>query len=129
MNYLLDTCTLIWLVNGAQEFGPEARLACEDATARLHVSAASAWEMALKQARGKLVLQRPISEWWKQAMAGHGLTELPVTAEIAIASTALPPIHTDPADRLLIATAQRHQLALVTPDRAIAKYPDLKTLW
>ena len=128
MIYLLDTCTLIWLVNDSQELSLEARRACKDAK-RLHVSAVSAWEMALKHARGKLALQGPIATWWKLVVDGHGLIDLPVTAEIALGSTSLPPIHTDPADRLLIATAQRHQLVLITPDRTITKYPDLKTVW
>jgi PIN domain nuclease of toxin-antitoxin system len=129
MNCLLDTCALIWLVNGAPELGSEARRACSDAGARIYVSAATAWEMALKNARGKLTLPGPIQNWWNQALARHGLLELPITAEIAIASTALPGLHNDPADRLLIVTAQQHQLTLLTPDLTIAKYPNLTTLW
>jgi len=129
MNCLLDTCALIWLVNDAPELSLEARGACANANALLYVSAATAWEMALKHAGAKLSLPGPVFDWWKRALARHVLLELPVTADIAIASTALPPLHADPADRLLIATAQQHQLTLLTPDLTIAKYPNLTTLW
>src|SRR5437762_13701687 len=129
MNCLLDTRALIWLVNGAPELSAVARRACSDPNARIYVSAASAWEIALKHARGKLALAGSVSNWWPQALARHGLVELPITGEIAIASTALPGVHADPADRLLIATAQQCQLTLLTPDLMIAKYLNLTVLW
>jgi PIN domain nuclease of toxin-antitoxin system len=57
------------------------------------------------------------------------LKELPVTSAIALRCAALPLLHRDPADRFLIATAQEHNLTLVTPNPAIRKYPNLNTLW
>ena len=129
MNYLLDTCALIWLACGARELSPAAREACGDASSRIHVSAASAWEIALKAARRKLSLHYPASEWWKRALTVHALIELPITAELAIASTALPLLHADPIDRLLVATAQQHHFVLLTPDHLLAKYPNLSTRW
>jgi PIN domain nuclease of toxin-antitoxin system len=129
MNCLLDTCALIWLVQGGQELGPDALNACAEPGGGLHVSAASAWELALKQARGKLTLPRPIADWWKEVLQRHALSELPVSAQIAIASVSLPAIHSDPADRLLIATAQHYHLTLLTPDKTIARYPDVHLAW
>jgi PIN domain nuclease of toxin-antitoxin system len=129
VNYLLDTCTLIWLINGGLDLSPGARQACSDPAAMLYVSAASAWEIAIKQGRGKLVLQHPIADWWKKALERHRLKELPISGATAISSVALPPIHSDPADRLLIATAQQHRLNFLTPDTTIAKYPDLIVTW
>ena len=129
MSYLLDTCALIWLTNGGKDLSPKARQICGDINYRLHVSAASAWEVALKQVRGKLALESPAANWWKGAISLHRLVELGITGEIAIVSTSLPPIHADPADRLLVATALHYRLAIITPDAAIAKYPGLKTIW
>ncbi len=110
MNYLLDTCALIWLVNNAVELGPRARQACLAPSSGIMVSVASAWEIALKQARGKLALSQPVAQWWNHALQRYSLTEVPISASIAMASVALPPIHADPADRLLAATALEHQL-------------------
>jgi PIN domain nuclease of toxin-antitoxin system len=129
MNYLLDSCTLLWLVNGAQQFSTEARRACSEPGASLHISAASAWEIAVKHERGKLVLQLPMSEWWQKALDHHGLLELPVTASIAIASAALPRVNNDPFDRAIVATAREHRLSILTPDLIIKKYPEVKTVW
>ena len=59
----------------------------------------------------------------------RGITELPVLFRITGNSGLLPPIHKDPFDRILIATALEHSLTLVTPDHFIPRYPNLKTLW
>src|SRR5271157_208739 len=107
VNYLLDTCALLWLVNGGQDLNPAARRACAEPAARMHVSAASAWEISLKEKRGKLALGCAIADWWSKAVRRYALAELPVSAQIAIASVSLPAIHSDPADRLRIATARQ----------------------
>jgi len=85
--------------------------------------------MALKLARRKLALRKPLTQWWAEALSRYSLEELPITAAIAIRSVGLDPIHNDPADRLLIATAQEHGLTLLTPDLTVAKYPNLKVVW
>ena len=129
MKYLLDSCTLIWLVNGYPQLSAEARKACGDSSARIFVSAGSAWEIALKHARGKLGLQLPVSEWWPKALERLGVIELPITGRAAIASAALPRLHNDPFDRVLIATAQEYRLTILSPDPAIRCYPDLSAVW
>ena len=129
MNYLLDSCTLIWLVNGDPQLSTEAHKACGDSSSIIFVSAASAWEIALKHARGKLSLQLPVSEWWPKALERHGLIELPITGQIASVSAALPRLHNDPFDRALIATAQEHHLTILTPDPAIRAYPGVTVRW
>jgi len=129
MNYLLDTCSMLWLVNGSPELSAEARRACGETGARLHVSAGGASEIEQKHGRKKLVLPLAPVAWWQKALERHGLIELPITASIAVASAALPRIHNDPFDRVLIATAQEHRLSILTPDPTIKSYPDLKTTW
>lgn len=93
------------------------------------MSAISAWEVAWKHRCRKLKLKLAPETWWPRALAQHALKELPISAAIALRSASLPSLHRDPADRFLIATAQEHNMTLLTPDPAIQQYPQLKTLW
>jgi len=129
MNYLLDTCALIWLVNGDRQLSSEAARLCGDPESQLCVSAASAWEIALKSARRKLSLRVSPEVWWGRALEQHELEELPVTSRIAISAAALEEIHNDPFDRVLVATASEHGLIILTPDRVISQYRNVRVVW
>jgi PIN domain nuclease of toxin-antitoxin system len=87
------------------------------------VSAASAWEAAIKAAVGKLTV--PVG--LREELERHGFTELPVTVEDGLAAGALPRHHGDPIDHMLIAQAVRRGLVIVTADRRFADY-DVLTL-
>jgi PIN domain nuclease of toxin-antitoxin system len=89
------------------------------------VSAASVWEMAIKQARGKL--RYPAAEV-DAALRRASLRELPVTVRHAEAAAMLPPLHRDPFDRMLIAQAQVEGLSLVSRDPAVRQY-QVTVLW
>ena len=65
----------------------------------------------------------------EMALRLHGLESLDLEMDSAIAAGALPALHADPFDRLLIAVAQAHRLVLLTPDPLIRQYPALTTLW
>ena len=97
--------------------------------APLFVSAISAFEVGVKHRKGKLDLKHPPEQWWKLATSHHGVTVLPVTDELALASTALPLIHHDPCDRLIVATAEDIAATILTPDHLIAQYPSAKVEW
>ena len=129
MKYILDTCTLIWLVNGDSQLSPQCLRICADPGSALYVSAVSAWEVALKAARGKLSLRMTPEVWWRRALQRHELEELPLTARIGIAAAALEAIHNDPFDRIIIATAAEHSLKILTPDREIRKYRNVPVVW
>jgi len=126
---LLDTCTLLWLVMDHSHLSPIALKTMEKNAGRLSVSAITAFEIGLKAERGKLELPFPVQVWFKKAVQLHGILEFPVTSAIALTASALPPVHNDPFDRLIIATALEHGAALLTPDPMIKKYPEVKTLW
>jgi PIN domain nuclease of toxin-antitoxin system len=128
MNVLLDTCALIWLVNGDAALSHRATAAMQTAWFA-YVSPVTAWEMGLKLAKGKLALNEPLETWFPRAKEQHNLEELPLDSEAAIRACGLPRLHADPADRLLIATAIQHGLTLLTPDPLIQQYPGLQTLW
>lgn len=129
MNLLLDTCVLLWLANqDTARLSKPVRHALDHAWV-VYASAVSAWEIGLKSARGRVLLPEPLETWWPRLLETHQMEELPLHAAEAARATRLPPIHQDPADRLLIGAAVEHQLTLVTPDQIIAQYPNLKTLW
>ncbi|QJU58464.1 type II toxin-antitoxin system VapC family toxin [Sphingomonas sp. AP4-R1] len=126
---LLDTCAVIWLANG-DPIGPDALAAISHAALAdgIFVSPASAWEVGLlSRIRGD---KRPAvsflpdpNSWFARFMGGPGIKEAPLLPEIAIASSHLPdPLHGDPADRFVIATARYHQIPIVTRDGKIIDY-------
>ena len=86
------------------------------------VSAISAFEISLKWLARKLELPAPVREWWDGVVAHHQLEVLPVDSKVAFRATELPPHHRDPADRFIIATAERYDAAVVTSDHRFAAY-------
>jgi PIN domain nuclease of toxin-antitoxin system len=116
MNLLLDTHVLIWWDEG-RRIAAEARRAIEEADT-VYVSAASAWEVAVKTGLGRLRPTRTV----EQAVSESGFLELPVTFHHAERVTGLPPHHRDPFDRMLVAQAAVEELALVTRDPVFARY-------
>jgi PIN domain nuclease of toxin-antitoxin system len=134
---LLDTCTLLWLVNNRRELSNAAARAI-DRTRTLFVSAASAFEIGTKHRQGRLALARDPVDWWSEAVSRLELLELGITAEVALSAATLPTTivvdgrsieHKDPGDRFLVATAMAHGLAIVTPDPKIAAYPGTPVIW
>ncbi len=124
---LLDTCSFLWLARGTLPQGVAARIRDQDNA--LFISAISAFEIGVKSAKGRLLLPMPLSVWWATLVDHHALGVVAVEAEIAIAATQLPPIHADPADRILVATAMHLGATLLTPDPMIAAYPDVRVEW
>lgn len=121
---LLDTCAVIWLMNGV-ELG-EGAVTLIDAAAReekIFLSPVTAWEIALLSARGKIASTMTALAWYRRVIDLPGIQELPLNASIMTASVELPgTLHKDPADRMLIASARSNDLVLVTRDEAILSY-------
>jgi len=87
------------------------------------------FEIAQKVAIKKLFFPQSLSKWRQELTRLFLLEEIPVDSSVAFKAAALPPIHKDPFDRLIIATALIHKLTIVTCDEKIIQYPRLKTLW
>jgi PIN domain nuclease of toxin-antitoxin system len=117
MNLLLDTHVFLWWWQGAARLGARARRAIATA-ARVRVSAASAWEIAIKMGLHKLRFEGRVGD----AIASCQFEPLSISVEHAEATRALPPHHNDPFDRLILAQAQLESLTLVTHDRALEPY-------
>ncbi len=126
MNVLLDTCALLALAGG--DLPKEAAAALRSAV-EASVSVVSPWEVAIKVASRKLRLGEPPAQWFLGLVERYALRELPLDARAACAAAALPPIHRDPFDRVLVVLAQTHALTILTSDEDIPKYPGVKTLW
>ena len=117
MKLLLDTHALLWWLDDDDRLERSAVEAVAQADV-VAVSAASAWEIGIKQAIGKLTGPDDLST----ELATNGFTELPVTVAHALAAGALPPYHSDPFDSMLIAQARLEGLTLVTRDPRFAEY-------
>lgn len=119
---LLDTCALLWLANG-EPLDPRARRAIVDGVS--HVSPISAWEIATLVRKGRLALTMPVAPWLRRAIDALAASLPPLSIDVLVESCALPgQPPNDPADRIIIATARAHRLAVVTRDGAILRYAD-----
>lgn len=128
---LLDTCTLLWLNESPPRLpAPVIERIRADAGGGLYVSAMTALEIAIKARKGRIRLPAPSPRaWFYAVVAERGLVVIAITASIAFASGALPDLHKDPADRVIIATALEGGLAIVTPDPLIRQYPSVEVVW
>jgi PIN domain nuclease of toxin-antitoxin system len=126
---LLDTCVLFWLEQKPDKISRAARQALADPATPCFASSISALELGLKVACKRIELPMEVAAWLREVCSRRAIVELPVLFEIAGADAVLPAIHKDPFDRILIATAMKHNLTLVTPDHFVPQYPNLKTLW
>jgi PIN domain nuclease of toxin-antitoxin system len=123
VSLLLDTHIVLWWRADDERLGADARRAIAE-TEGVFVSAASAWEVAIKLALRKIRIPEPFA----RGVESSGFARLPITFEHAERVAALPVHHRDPFDRLLIAQAQEERLTIVTADRAFAKYA-VDVLW
>lgn len=117
MRLLLDTHVLLWWLADDPRLGGNAREAVVGAD-DVVVSAASVWEIGIKQAAGKLTGPDDL----ESELTANAFDELPVTARHALRASRLPPHHSDPFDRMLIGQALCEGLVVVTRDRRFADY-------
>lgn len=123
MRLLLDTHVFLWWCENSRHLQKTTRLAIQEAD-DVFVSAASAWEVALKVALGKLRIPGPFAA----AVAASSFDELPISFAHAAAVSSLPVHHTDPFDRMLAAQARVESLTLVTHDPQLRAYA-VPILW
>jgi len=122
MKYLLDTGTWLWSVLEPERLSPRAHGILADLSQEIFVSAASAWEIAIKSTSGKLRLPEPAVTYVPRRTAEQGIRPLEVSQRHALAVSLLPPHHRDPFDRLLIAQANLENMVLISSDRIFERY-------
>lgn len=128
MNVLLDSCALLALGGQAGRMSARAMKTLGDAPVA-YCPITTFWEIAIKVASGKIRLSLSPELWIREVMARYNLVELPLVLKVACTAAALPFIHRDPFDRILVALALTHSLPILTSDRTIPKYPGIKTYW
>lgn len=128
MRLLLDTCTFLWALSGEPPLPTRVAAMVQDPDNEVFLSAASAWEIAIKYEAGKLRLPEDPARFVPAMRAERGFTALAVDEESALHIAKLPPLHGDPFDRLLVSQAIVHGLTILTPDPILARYP-ARTMW
>jgi PIN domain nuclease of toxin-antitoxin system len=130
---VLDTHALLWWASGQSgQLSASAAQAVERELngGQIRVSSISAWELAMLVARGRVGLSMDVGEWLAVVSQIEAVSFVPVDNEIAVKSVQLPgEFHKDPADRIIVATARKLAVPLITADERIRGYPHVQTVW
>jgi len=119
---LLDTQLLLWAAGTPDKLSASARKLLTSPRNELLFSAASLWEITIKNSLGRKDF-RVEPRLLRRGLLDNGYTELPITSEHVVSVDTLPPLHRDPFDRLLVAQALCEGVTLLTADVQLARYP------
>ena len=122
MKLLLDTQILLWAAGQPERLSAAARKLLNNRRNELVFSAASLWEIAIKNTLGREDF-RVEPRLLRRGLLDNGYTELPITSQHAVSIDVLPPLHKDPFDRLLLAQALNEGITFLTSDPQLAQYP------
>ena len=128
MEYLLDTHSFLWFINGDDQLSLKAKTTIADPNSIKYISIASFWEIAIKVNLGKLKLDMAYQDLRHHVIV-NGFEVLPITFEHTIELTGLELLHRDPFDRIIIAQAMSENLIVIGKDGNFTKYSELKLLW
>ena len=129
---VLDTHVWIWFISNPENLSKQAEKAINKAVKdkSVLISSISAWELALLVQKKRLKLKLEVNDWIAKSEGLPFIQFIPVTNSIAVKSVNLPtPLHADPADRIIIATALSVGSPLVTKDKKLLDYSAIKTIW
>ncbi|MBK9260850.1 MAG: type II toxin-antitoxin system VapC family toxin [Polyangiaceae bacterium] len=124
---VLDTHVWFWLVASPDRLS-DASVTAIDSADELFLSPISCWEIAMLVHKGRLEINQPTEQWLESAMQSTGMALLPIGPTIAALAARLP-LHGDPADRLIVATAITFGAQLVTKDHSIRSSGLVTTVW
>ncbi len=128
MRLLLDTCTFLWILADSPQLSFEAVDLFTAPENEVYLSSVSTWEIAVKNALGRLPLPERPTEFVPAMREAHGIESLSLDEESTLYVSRLPSYHKDPFDRMLVFQALVQDLVLLTPDDDIRQYP-VKTRW
>jgi PIN domain nuclease of toxin-antitoxin system len=123
VRFLLDTHVWIWLALDPGRISEDVQARIASVDTEVHVSVATLWEVVIKIGLGKLSLPDTAEAFWQRQTRDSGIAALAIRPEHVLDVAALPPIHRDPFDRLLVAQARVEGLTLVTVDPRVRAYP------
>ena len=127
MNYLLDTHTIIWFLNGDEILSEKAKKTIENQDNSKFISIATIWEIAIKISLDKIRFEKGFKNFL-DLIKDNGSEIIPISFDHAITISTMKFIHRDPFDRLIVAQAMSDKLTIITKDENIGRY-DIKTLW
>jgi PIN domain nuclease of toxin-antitoxin system len=125
---LLDTCTFLWVITGADDLSDRAASLFVDPAHDIFLSSVSVWELSVKYSLGRLPLPDAPERFLPIQREHHGIAALPLEERAVLHLHKLPSLHRDPFDRMLICQAIEHDCVLLTPDPLITQYP-VRALW
>ena len=128
MRLLLDTHAFLWWVADDPRLSDRARSLIADGSNEVFFSAASAWEIVVKAALGRLRIDGEVKVFIDRQLEANAFEVLPIHLRHALAIAALPDLHRDPFDRMLVAQASTEGLAILTGDQQVAAYP-VEAVW
>jgi PIN domain nuclease of toxin-antitoxin system len=129
---VLDTHIWVWWVSNPENLSLSAKKIIDSTIENdgILISSISAWEVALLVAKERLKLTIGVSDWIAKSERLPFVKFIPIDNAIAVKSVYLPePFHSDPADRIIVATATTVRASLVTKDERILNYPHVETIW
>lgn len=122
MNLLLDTHILLWAAAQPDKLSPEAATLISSENNRLYFSAASLWEVVIKNGLGRTDFHVD-PHLLRRGLVDNGYLELAISSQHTLAVGHLPDIHKDPFDRILVAQAETEGFLLLTSDDVVGRYP------
>lgn len=122
MKLLLDTHILLWAANQPERLSAKAIALLEDTEHELLFSAASIWEIAIKNSLGRVDFKVD-ARVLRRGLLDNDYAELAIVSAHAVFVESLPPIHKDPFDKILVAQATVEGITLITSDSLVARYP------
>ena len=123
MRILLDACEFLWFISNDPSLPGSTRQALQDPGNEVFLSVVSLWEITIKHALGKLPLPQPPEVYVPAQREAHGIASLVLTEEAVRRLRALPAVHRDPFDRMLVCQTQEHGMRLASSDGIFRQYP------
>jgi PIN domain nuclease of toxin-antitoxin system len=124
---IADTHALVWWLNRDSRLSSTAHKLISSSANEVLISAATAWELSIKNRSGKLNVQALLDSF-EDAMDEQGFSLLPISIDHALRAGSLPLHHSDPFDRMLVAQAQAEHVAIITADKAFDTY-GVRRIW
>ena len=127
MRAIVDTHALVWWFNRDPRLSNNTQRFISSSSNEVLISAATAWELSIKNRSGKLIVQALLDRF-EEAMDEQGFSLLPISVDHALRAGALPLYHSDPFDRMLVAQAQAEHVAVLSADKVFDAY-GVRRIW
>ena len=130
MRIILDTCAVIWAVSEPEKLSDNGKRSLTHPEAEVFVSVITCAEIACAVERGRIEIDRHWKSWFRTYTELNGWQIVPIDLGVMEEAYSLPEYsHRDPADRIIVATARKLRLQIVTADRRMLDYPHVETVW